>query len=168
MQPEPLPSNTSEIMDYLDSLGITTILHRHAAVFTVAEAQQLRGSISGGHSKNLFLKDRKGNLFLVSTLEDTAVDLKTLHTHVNALGRLSFGSATLLEQTLGVAPGAVSPLGLLNDTGNSCTLILDERLMTQNPLNFHPLDNRYTVSISPADLMLFLKSTGHSPLLLQF
>ena len=168
MQSEPLPPKTAGIMDYLESLGVTTILHRHAAVFTVADAQQLRGAITGGHTKNLFLKDRKGNLFLVTALEDASIDLKTLHSRIGALSRLSFDSADLLEQVLGVVPGAVSPLGLHSDTDRSCTLVLDAKLLEHDQLNFHPLDNRFTLSITPADLMVFLKNTGHEPQLLDF
>lgn len=156
------------LLDYLDSAGIATKLHHHPAVFTVEEAQKLRGKIAGAHSKNLFLKDKKQNLFLVSALEHTTIDLKTLHTRIGAKSRLSFGSAELLSDTLGVSPGSVSPMGAIHDTKQSCSIILDETFRSVDTINFHPLDNRLTISIAPGDLVKFLAGTGHTPIFLDF
>ena len=163
-----MPSKAQKILDILKILDICVAIHHHEQVFTVAEAQKLRGEISGAHSKNLFLKDRKGNIFLISALEEAFIDLKTLHTKIGASGRVSFGSQELLMEILGVEPGAVSPLGLINDTSNQCTLVMDRKFLDYETLNFHPLDNRMTVSIAPADLTRLLEETNHAPLYLDF
>lgn len=168
MQEEPLPETSARILGVLESLNVDTIVQRHAPVFTVAEAQALRGEIPGGHTKNLFLKDRKGRLFLVTALENAQIDLKSLHTQIGGSGRLSFGSAELLQEVLGVQPGAVSPLGLVNDAERRCKLVLDKALMNFEMLNFHPLDNRLTVSVSPTGLDKLLAHTGHEPQFVEF
>ena len=111
-----MPATRSDLIRYLDSLGISAITVDHPPVFTVEEAQALRGTIAGAHSKNLFLKDKKGALFLVVAREDAAIDLRHLHGRIGASGRLSFGQAELLLAKLGVTPGAVTPFGLINDS----------------------------------------------------
>jgi len=161
-------SRAHTVLDFLRKLDLPVEVHHHPPVFTVAEAQALRGEIPGGHTKNLFLKDRKNRYFLVTTMEDAQIDLKTLHQRVDSSGRLSFASPEHLEAILGVQPGAVSPLGLVDDTGKDCSLVLDMALFAAHQVNFHPLDNSMTISISPANLEIFLKATGHAPLKLDF
>jgi Ala-tRNA(Pro) deacylase len=112
---------------------------------------------------NLFLRDKKGALFLVTALEDAAIELKSLHRRLGATGRFSFGSADLMMDTLGVAPGAVTPFGVINDTAHRVTVILDEALMRHETINAHPLTNTMTTSIARGDLVRFLDSTGHPP-----
>ena len=158
-----MPATRSDLIRYLDSLGISAITVDHPPVFTVEEAQALRGTIAGAHSKNLFLKDKKGALFLVVAREDAAIDLKHLHNRIGASGRLSFGQAELLLETLGVAPGAVTPFGLLNDTPPSVRVILEAELVAAETVNFHPLVNTATTSLASADLMAFIRATGHEP-----
>lgn len=146
----------------LSGLGIVTKTHIHEPVFTVAEAQALRGSLPGGHTKNLFLKDKKGGLWLVVAREELRIDLNAL---AKALGspRFSFGSAELLMAVLGVPPGSVTPFAIINDAENSVRVVLDEGMLALHPLNFHPLRNDRTTAISPADLLKFLRATGHEP-----
>ena len=133
----------------------------HPPLFTVEQSQFLRGQIAGGHTKNLFLKDKRGALFLVTTLEEAEVDLKSLHRRLGASGRFSFGSAEQMRATLGVDPGSVTPFGVLNDTDARVTVVLDAAMLAHETLNFHPLVNTMTTSISRDDLVRFLAATGH-------
>ena len=111
-----MPATPADLFAFLDRLGIAHRTVSHPPLFTVEQSRALRGAIPGGHTKNLFLKDKKGALFLVVALEDAAIDLKVLHRHLGASGRFSFGSAELLRETLGVEPGAVTPFCAINDT----------------------------------------------------
>src|SRR5262245_1087449 len=158
-----MPATSADLFAYLDKLGIAHTTVRHPALFTVEQSQSLRGSIPGGHTKNLFLRDKKGTLFLVTALEDAAIDLKSLHRRLGASGRFSFGSAELMRETLGIEPGAVTPFAALNDTGSRVTVVLDAALMRHDPINCHPLVNTMTTSIARADLVRFLEATGHPP-----
>jgi len=157
-----MPATPEELLARLDALGIAHETHRHPPLFTVEQSQALRGEIAGAHSKNLFLKDKKGNVLLVTAMEDAAVDLKTFHTRAG-VQRLSFGKPDLLMELLGVIPGAVTPFGLINDTGTRVRFILDERMMEHDVANFHPLTNEATTSIAPADLLAFARACGHEP-----
>src|SRR5882724_10184287 len=121
----------SALFAFLDQLGIAHRTVSHPALFTVEQSQSLRGTIPGGHTKNLFLKDKKGALFLVTALEDAEIELKSLHRRFGATGRFSFGSADAMLETLGVAPGSVTPFGVINDTAHQVTVVLDEALMRQ-------------------------------------
>jgi Ala-tRNA(Pro) deacylase len=156
----------TDLFAWFDRLGIETITHEHPAVFTVAESQHVKEAIPGGHTKNLFLKDKKGRLFLVVALGSAVIDLKRLHEVIGASGRLSFGSGDLLETVWGVKPGSVTPFGAIADKDNQVTVVLDEAMMAHDILNYHPLENTATTSISRQDLVTFLKSTGHDPLIL--
>ena len=147
----------------LDDLGIVHCTHEHPAVFTVAESREIKGTMPGGHTKNLFVKDKKGRLFLVTALSDAAIDLKRLHETLGGQGRVSFGSADLLRATLGVEPGSVTPLAAINDRAGAVTVVLDVDLMTHDRVNVHPLENTATTALAPADLVRFLKATGHPP-----
>ena len=149
-----------------DRLGIATTTHEHEAVFTVAESRHVKEQIPGGHTKNLFLKDKKGRLFLVVALGDAVIDLKRLHEVIGASGRLSFGSGELLEEVWGVKPGSVTPFGAIADTAGHVTVILDAAMMEHEILNYHPLENTATTSIARDDLVAFLSATGHQPLIL--
>jgi Ala-tRNA(Pro) deacylase len=145
-----------------DALGIPHHTYSHPPVFTVAEAVALRGQLPGGHCKSLFLKDKKGGLWLVVALEERRIDLKRL---ADALGapRFSFGNADLLFHVLGVRPGSVTPFALANDTGRRVTVVLDRGMLEHDPLNYHPLENNRTTAIAPADLMRFIAACGHRP-----
>jgi Ala-tRNA(Pro) deacylase len=156
-----MPASPDDLFAFLDRLGISHTTVRHPPLFTVEESRSLRGQIAGGHTKNLFLKDKRGALFLVTTLEDAEIELKSLHRRLGASGRFSFGSADLMRATLGVEPGAVTPFGALNDTEARVTVVLDAAMMAQETVNFHPLVNTMTTSIARDDLLRFLAATGH-------
>jgi Ala-tRNA(Pro) deacylase len=158
-----MPLTPDELFAALDRLGIAHPTVTHPPLFTVEQSQSLRGTIPGGHTKNLFLKDKKGALVLVTALEDAAIDLKSLHRRLDASGRFSFGSAEAMEETLGVRPGAVTPFGAINDTGGRVSVVLDAALMEHAIVNAHPLVNTMTTSIAREDLVRFLESTGHPP-----
>lgn len=147
----------------LDRLGIATRTTEHEAVFTVAQSRGIKGSLPGGHTKNLFVKDRKGRLFLVTAEAEARIDLKRLHEAIGGSGRVSFGSADLLREVLGVEPGSVTPLAALNDRDGRVTVVLDRTLMGLDPVNVHPLRNTATTALSAADLVAFLEATGHRP-----
>ncbi len=151
-----------DLFAYLDRLGIAHTTVAHPPLFTVAQSRALRGLIPGAHTKNLFLRDKRGALFLVTALEDAAVDLKMLHKRLDA-GRFSFGSADLLRETWGVEPGAVTPFGAINDTAARVTVVLDAAMMRETTVNCHPLVNTMTTSIARDDLVRFLEATGHPP-----
>jgi Ala-tRNA(Pro) deacylase len=152
-----------ELFAYLDRLGIGHKTVGHAPAFTVDDARELRGKIPGGHTKNLFLRDKKGAAFLVVALEDAAIELKSLHRRLGASGRFSFGSAALLGELLGVEPGSVTPFAAMNDTSGRVTVVLDAAMMAHEVLNFHPLRNTATTTISRDGLLKFLEATGHKP-----
>jgi len=158
-----MPAAPDDLFAYLDTLGIAHKTVTHPAVFTVDEARDLRGAIAGGHTKNLFLRDKKGTAFLVVALENAVIELKSLHRLLGATGRFSFGSAELMRELLGVEPGSVTPFAAINDTAGRVTVVLDAAMMAHEVLNFHPLMNTGTTTISRAGLLEFLEATGHRP-----
>ncbi len=158
-----MPKTPDQLFAALDALGIRYSTVKHAPLFTVEQSRNLRGQIPGGHTKNLFLRDKKHAIYLVVTLEDAEIDLKGLHRQLGATGRFSFGSADLLRELLGVEPGAVTPFGAINDIEGRVTVVLDAAMMEHETLNYHPLVNIMTTSIQGDDLVKFLESTGHMP-----
>lgn len=156
-----------DLMRWLAENDIAVTTHTHPPLFTVEDSQGLRGEIPGAHTKNLFLKDRKDRLFLVTVEEDAQVDLKSIHHVIGASGRVSFGKPDRLMDALGVAPGAVTVFGVINDTDKKVTVVLDEALMAHETINAHPLHNEATTSIRREDLLRFLELTGHTPLVLK-
>lgn len=157
-----MAASRDELMAFLGDLGIEVTTVEHPPVFTVEEAQALRGDLTGGHTKNLFLKDKKGALWLVVCLEDRQVDLKALRKRLGA-AQLSFGKPDLLIEVLGIEPGSVTPFSLINDTEGRVTAVFDEGMQAFDPLNFHPLKNDATSQISWDDLLKFARATGHEP-----
>ncbi len=160
-----MPKSPEGLLAYLDALSIETFTVEHPPLFTVEDSQALRGDIPGGHTKNLFVKDKKSRMFLLVLGEETVVDLERVHEKIGAQGRVSFGSAELLEEVWGVAPGAVTPFGAINDEAGRVKVVLDEAMMRQERLNFHPLVNTRTTGLASADLVKFLSATGHEPLI---
>jgi Ala-tRNA(Pro) deacylase len=158
-----MPASPDDLFAALDALGIPHTTIEHPPVFTVEQAARLRGEVPGGHTKNLFLRDKKNALYLVVALEDAVIDLKGLHRLLGATGRFSFGSADLLLEVWGVTPGSVTPFGAINDAEGRVTVVLDKRMMEHAMLNYHPLLNTMTTSIARDDLVKFLESTGHVP-----
>ena len=162
-----MPKTEAELFAFLAELGINVSTMRHPPLFTVADSQAMRGEIAGGHTKNLFLKDKKDNFFLVTVGEEAVVDLKQIHHLIGASGKVSFGKPEMLMELLGVTPGAVTVFGVINDTAQRVKLILDEELMTHSLINAHPMTNEATTSIGAHDLLKFVKATGHDAAILK-
>ena len=161
------PATQQELFARLDSLGLAHKTQSHVPVFTVEEARKLRPSQLGGHCKNLFLKDRKDRLYLVVAEAERSLDLDAL---ARALGaaRLSFGKPELLMSALGVTPGAVTPLALINDRGRKIRVIIDRDFLAHDIVNAHPLNNAQTTAMRPQDLLAFIRACGHEPEILDF
>ena len=156
------------LFDRLVELEITFENHEHPPLRTVAESQALRGELPGAHIKNLFLRDKKRRYFLVTVREEREVDLKWLRRTIGAQGTLSFGSADALADLLGVEPGAVTPLSVINDAESIVTAFLDKSLMTADTVNAHPLRNDMTTAISGTDLERFMIAENHPPEIIDF
>ena len=154
------------LFERLDALNIAYTTFDHPPVFTVEESNMHCAHIPGTHTKNLFLIDRSGGLWLVVAREHLRIDLKALAKEMG-VARFSFGSAELLVQTLGVPPGSVTPFSVLNDTDRRVRVVLDEGMLTDDPLNFHPLRNDKTTAIAAADLLRFLRDMDHEPTIMR-
>ncbi|MEM7766911.1 MAG: prolyl-tRNA synthetase associated domain-containing protein [Pseudomonadota bacterium] len=161
------PATPEALFAYLDQLGIAHATVWHEATFTVEEGRDLKSTIAGGHSKNLFMKDKDGTIVLISAHADSTLKLNQLH-KVLGTRRLSFGSPELMRDVLGVVPGSVTAFALLNDTGGRVRFVLEAALMAFDAVNFHPLVNTATTSIARDDLMRFAESTGHTPEIVDF
>jgi len=153
------------LFDRFDELGIKVQTKSHEAAFTVEDARKLRGQIPGGHCKNLFLKDKKGVIWLIVCLEETVINLKTIPKVIGS-ARLSFGNPDLMMEKLGITPGSVTPFALISDTENDVNVILEKSMMEHKLLNFHPLRNDQTTTIKSTDLLKFISSCGHHPQIL--
>jgi Ala-tRNA(Pro) deacylase len=162
-----LPTTPADFLRYLDGIGVAHHTVEHAAVFTVEQAKTLRGALPGAHVKNLFLRNRKEEMWLVVAMEDAQIDLKLLGERLGAR-RLSFGSAERLMRVLGVKPGSVTPFALINDRDRLVRLGLDRRVLAHTPVNGHPLVNSMSTAVAPEGLLHFFESTGHQPELLDF
>ena len=156
-----------DLFTLLDRLGIAHRTVTHVPLFTVEQSRALRGSIPGAHTKNLFLKDKKGSLVLLTALEDAVIELKSLHRRLGRSGRFSFGSAELMRETLGIEPGAVTPFAVINDRDCRVSIILDADLLRRETVNAHPLRNTMTTSLAAHDLLRFLEATGHPPRIIE-
>ena len=150
-----------EFLNLLDQIGIEYTNHEHPAVYTVEEADQHHDGIDGVHSKNLFFKDRKKNLILVVTLSDKPIRIKDVGQKIGAKG-LSFGKPDLLAEVLGVIPGAVTPFAVINDDAKRVRVILDQEMLDNELLNFHPMVNTATTTISSRDLIRFMAHCGQN------
>ena len=157
------PATPEELLARLEELGIEATTHRHPPVFTVEEAQEHKGDLPGAHTKNLFLRDKKGVMWLVVALHDREVDLKALAPILGARGRLSFGSRDRLMRYLGVVPGSVTPFAVVNDHGGEVGVALDTGLRGQEIWNAHPLDNAMTTAVTGEDMVRFLRALDHPP-----
>jgi len=162
------PPDADVLYRRLDALGIDHATHRHPPVLTVEEAKALRGSLPGAHVKNLFLRDKKKRIWLVTALEEREIDLKALKRRLGAQGNLSFGSADLLYEVLGVLPGSVTPFAVLNDRERRATMVLDSGVLDTSPVNAHPLRNDMTTTVAADGLLRFLEAEGHPPEVIDF
>lgn len=157
----------AELFQYLDDLGISTSTVTHPPLFTVADSKAMRGKLPGGHCKNLFLRNKRGQMWLVVCHEDQQIDLKQLGERLGA-GRVSFANPDRLKAQLGVLPGAVTPFAAINDDGGAVQVVIDGQLLSESLLNFHPLVNDQTTTITPGDLIRFLVATDHDPVTADF
>ena len=160
-----MPATRVELFSKLDELGIVHETYDHAPVFTVEESAEIKSKMPGGHSKNLFLKDKAGDFFLICAQSDTPIKINKLHP-VLGCKRLSFGKPEALLEKLGVTPGSVTLFSILNDSKCEVTLIIDKRLTDHEVVNFHPLLNDATTAISSKDMIAFAKATGHDPMII--
>jgi Ala-tRNA(Pro) deacylase len=161
------PATSEDLFARFDALGIPYTNTPHRPVFTVEEGADLKAAMPGGHSKNLFLKDKKGKLFLLCALGDSVIDLNAVSKLIGA-GRFSFGNADLLMQHLGVTPGSVTLFALVNDPQRNVTLLLDDGFFSYDLVNFHPLRNDATTAITPADMLRFIESLGRAAIRIAF
>lgn len=157
------PATPEDLLRRLDDLGISASTLRHPPVFTVEESQKLKGDLPGAHTKNLFLRDKKGAMWLLVALYDRDVDLKALARTLDASGRFSFGSSDRLIRYLGVTPGSVTPYAVVNDHGGNVRVALDTGLKAYELWNAHPLDNGMTTTVRAEELLRFLDAEGHPP-----
>ncbi|MDP2312285.1 MAG: prolyl-tRNA synthetase associated domain-containing protein [Pseudomonadota bacterium] len=158
-----MTSLEAPVLARLDALGIAYTVHRHPAVYTVEAAKVLRGDVGAAHAKNLFLRDKREQMWLLTVLEDRPVDFRALREVLDTRGTPSFGSPERLRTWLGVTPGSVTPLAAINDTGCGVRVVLDAALRDYPLVGVHPNHNEATVTLAPADLVRFLESTGHPP-----
>lgn len=155
-----------DLFKLLDELGIATRTMEHEAVFTVAEGDHIRESLEGGHTKNLFVKDKKGNQFLIIAEQTAQIPVNRIHTMIGAKSRISFANAERLMEFLGVEPGSVTAFAAMNDHQGAVAVIIDEPLLRHALINCHPLKNTMTTTISREDLLKFLHHVGHEPAIL--
>jgi Ala-tRNA(Pro) deacylase len=160
-----MQADCAKLFARLDELGIASTTVEHAPMFTVEQSKTLRGSLPGAHTKNLFLKDKEGRMVLVVAKEDTTVDLKGLAKRLG-FGRFSFGKPDLLKQALGIEPGSVTPLALINDRAGEVAVVVDQALMDFAEVNCHPLINSATTRLATGDLIRFIRACGHEPTVL--
>lgn len=161
------PARPDAVFAALDELGISHSTISHAPMRTVADSMAMRGGVPGGYSKNLFLRNRKGKMVVVTLLEHRTVNLKSFG-NLLGIGKPSFASEQRLMSYLGVIPGAVTPLAVLNDTSRAVTAVLDQALLKKDPLHFHPCDNSMTTTLSAADLLRYMEHYHQAPLIMDF
>ena len=156
-----MAATPKDLFAFLDGLGIAHTTHEHAAAFTVSESAELKATLPGGHSKNLFMKDKDNNILLISAEAHEQLKLNQLH-KVIGTRRLSFASADLMHELLGVAPGSVTAFSLMNESASPVRFIISEKLYAHDPINFHPLENTATTAIARADFNRFIEATGRT------
>jgi Ala-tRNA(Pro) deacylase len=161
------PATPQDLYGFFTAHGVQWRTLEHPAVFRVEEGQEIKAALPGGHTKNLFLKDHRGQIWLICALGETAIDLKRLPPVIGS-ARLSFGSPELLYEVLGVRPGSVTIFALINDAARRVRLVLDAALLAPEPINFHPLTNTATTAVSQAGLWRFLEALGITPLVVDF
>ncbi|MCH2538818.1 MAG: prolyl-tRNA synthetase associated domain-containing protein [Anaerolineales bacterium] len=157
-----LAATPLELFARLAELGISVANCEHPPVFTVEESRALRGNLPGGHCKNLFLKDKKGHLWLLVVLEELSVNLKVVRSLIDSK-QLSFAKTELLTEVLGVDAGAVTPFALINDKVGRVNVVLQREMLKHKFLNYHPLVNTATTTIGSDDLLKFIRACGHTP-----
>ena len=162
-----MPATRKDLFDLFDRAGVAHTTHEHRPVFTVEEGQDIKARLPGGHTKNLFLKDDRGQIWLISALGETRIDLKALPKVIGS-GRLSFGKPELMQEVLGVTPGSVTAFALINDTDRRVRFVLDAALMDHELVNFHPRSNDATTAVTREGFLRFLEALGIEPLMVDF
>ena len=157
---------SEELTSYMDSNDIPYQIFHHEPIFTVAEGEHLKAQIAGAHSKNLFMKDKKGQFFLLSLLDHKQVDLKALSRDYGKRG-LSFAKAEDLMRLLRLLPGSVTPYGLLFDTQKEICFLLDEDFLQYPQVNFHPMRNDRTIRLDIAVFLRFFDVIEHPPIVMK-
>lgn len=160
-----MPATPKDLFDLLERLAIAVVTHEHEAFFTVEDGREVKDRIPGGHTKNLFVKDKKDNYFLIVAEGDARIPMNAVHTRIGARSRLSFANAERLMQFLGVEPGSVTAFAVMNDVDKRVRIVIDESLLAHDPINCHPLTNTMTTTISREDLLRFLDHVDHDPLI---
>jgi Ala-tRNA(Pro) deacylase len=155
-----IPYTSKDLIATLDAMDVAYTIHHHEPVFTVEESEYLEKTIPGTHCRNMFLRDKKKNMFLVTLANETLVDLKKLPDVLDC-GRISFGSSERLWDNLGIRPGSVNPFCIVNDKDGAVRIILDKYMMEQESINVHPMDNAMTIGLAPLDLTRFIETTNH-------
>jgi Ala-tRNA(Pro) deacylase len=166
-KPNPPAFDRDRLLGWMSENGIAQTTHDHPAVFRVDEGHELKAALPGAHTKNLFLKDKKGRLWLISARQDTVVDLKRAPKTIGS-DKLSFGNEALLYETLGVRGGSVTALGLINDPDQRVTFVLDKALWDAEAVNFHPLTNTATTALAQTEFRRFLSLIGREPMVVDF
>ena len=162
-----MSTSRTALFAHLDALEIRYQTVEHAPIFTVEEARDIKAGMPGAHTKNLFLKDRHGQAILITAMDETVIRLNRLHRQISS-GRLSFGDEPLLLDCLGVRPGSVTALALINDTDMRVRFLLDKALLDWPLVWSHPLLNDATTGMAPDDLLRFIESTGHASEVIDF
>ena len=162
-----MPATEADLFALFEAHGIAHHTHRHAPVFRVEEGHEIKAALPGGHTKNLFLKDAKGQLWLISALGETRIDLKALAPRIGS-AKLSFGSPERLYEALGVTPGSVTAFALINDPEHKVRFVLDQALIEHEVINFHPLSNDATTAVSRQGFLDFLAALGIEPIVVDF
>lgn len=157
----------AELYALFERHAIAYTHNTHPPLHTVEESRHLRGDLPGAHVKNMFLKDKKGQLWLVTCMEYRKIRIRDLEKQIGA-AKASFGKPELLWDTLGIRPGAVSPFGLINDPDHVVRVVLDQQMLAIDPINAHPLHNEATTTLGAADFRRFFDITGHEPLIVDF
>ena len=166
-QDKPPAFDRDRLLAWMADNGVDQVTHDHPAVFRVEEGLELKAAMPGAHTKNLFLKDKKQRLWLISARQDTVIDLKRAPAMIGS-DRLSFGNEGLMWETLGVRPGSVTALGLVNDLDRRVSFVLDRRLWGAGIVNFHPLTNTATTALSQAAFRRVLALLGREPIIVDF
>ena len=162
-----MPATRQDLFARLDGLSIAHRTTDHAPIFTVEEGRDIKASMPGGHTKNLFLKDKNGVFFLICALGDTQIPVNKLHRTFECK-RLSFGKPEPLLELLGVIPGSVTFFAIMNDTQNQVKLVLDKALFDHDIVNFHPMENTATTAVKSEALITFAKAVDHDPVIIDF
>jgi Ala-tRNA(Pro) deacylase len=157
-----VPATPDELFAFLDRLGIVHSTVTHPPFFTVEEGRPWHHRIPGLHCKNLFIKDRKGGIWLIVMPADKRADLGRLEKTLGA-PRFSFAKPDLLQDVLQLTPGSVTPFGLINDTQHRVKVILDQAMLDSEWVNFHPLHNAASTTLRSADLVRFVHALGYEP-----